>query len=215
MMPLLGQTRGEASRKFDGSMTDALPDTFVEMIPPRLLVTGLSFWKAIFVCLSKFSTFSGRGSRSEYWQFFLASWLTLNLAIYSDVFIFYNSAGSVRFILSGYVVIILATPLLAAAWRRMHDVGMSGWNTVLPQFVAVILLISPLLINWIFSDVVRQNWSLLMVARARLANANNPEILYSLIVVSVLIYLLPLYWLTRTSQPGPNRYGPNPNEVPS
>ena len=85
-----------------------------------------SFGGAIRACFNKYATFSGRANRSEYWYFYLFTFL---LCIIPFV---------------GYIA-ALATfiPSLAASVRRLHDIGKSGWNLLfgLIPFVGAILLI--------------------------------------------------------------------------
>ena len=86
-----------------------------------------SFGDAIKACFSKYATFSGRANRSEYWYFYLLSFIV----------------GLIPFI--GYVAgLALIIPSLAVAVRRLHDIGKSGWNLLLcliPLVGAIILII--------------------------------------------------------------------------
>ena len=74
------------------------------------MAKSVSFGEAIKTCFSKYATFSGRASRSEYWFFFLFSFLLSFIPI-------------VNFI-AGLALLI---PSLAVAVRRLHDIGKSGW----------------------------------------------------------------------------------------
>ncbi|MDA1245637.1 MAG: DUF805 domain-containing protein [Proteobacteria bacterium] len=78
-------------------------------------------------CFSKYATFSGRASRSEFWWFYLfftlMSWaasivgaVTLGIGM---------EAGAIA--LSTVLQTILLVPWLAVASRRMHDINKSGW----------------------------------------------------------------------------------------
>ena len=71
--------------------------------------------ESVGTCLSKYVNFEGRASRSEYWWFMLAIFLaTLVLSFIS--------------ILLGTVVYLaLILPMIAAAARRLHDIGKSAW----------------------------------------------------------------------------------------
>ncbi|CAM3689776.1 DUF805 domain-containing protein [Roseateles saccharophilus] len=75
----------------------------------------MNFQQAIQTCFSKYVDFSGRASRSEYWWFFL--------------FVVLGCAILWRFSYALYVLFALGTllPSLAAASRRLHDTGRSGW----------------------------------------------------------------------------------------
>lgn len=69
-----------------------------------------SFGDAIKVCFSKYADFEGRANRAEYWYWFLFTFLFSLIPIVNII------AGLAFFI-----------PSLAAAVRRLHDIGKSGW----------------------------------------------------------------------------------------
>ena len=75
----------------------------------------MNFFDAIKTCLSKYVTFSGRASRSEFWYFYLFS-IILNIILFivSDIFMWVSA-------------LLLILPLLAVTARRLHDINKSGW----------------------------------------------------------------------------------------
>lgn len=77
---------------------------------------SMSFTESIKFCLSNYANFKGRASRSEYWYFVLFGTL-----------IYFVSALLLPEL---YVLAFLGLliPTLAAAVRRLHDRGRSGWN---------------------------------------------------------------------------------------
>ena len=77
--------------------------------------------------LRHYATFSGRASRSEYWWFHLAVWLSFVLLIVPYIGILI------------YVVIILGSiiPSVAVSARRLHDSNKSGWYQLL-SFVPIL-----------------------------------------------------------------------------
>ena len=75
----------------------------------------MSFQEAIRVCFQKYADFNGRASRSEYWWFFLFVVLA-SLA-----------AAMISPIVSGLFTLGTLLPSTAAATRRLHDTGRSGW----------------------------------------------------------------------------------------
>ena len=108
--------------------------------------------------------FSGRARRKEYWMFILFNLIFCIVAVILD-----NILGTaIKGIGYGlfYILYTLAVllPGLAAAVRRLHDIGKSGWM--------ILISIVPL-IGWI--------WILVL--------------------------------LVLDSNPGDNKYGPNPKEV--
>lgn len=76
---------------------------------------------AIETCLNKYADFSGRASRSEYWYFYL-------FVLLVDLILSYSKVP----ILDTYGSLLLIIPSFAAAARRMHDVGRSGWWMLVP-----------------------------------------------------------------------------------
>ena len=83
------------------------------------------FGEAISVCFSKYVTFSGRASRSEYWYFVLFTILAaFALGLVDGVLGTGTSDGG---LLSGLFSLVTLLPSLAVAFRRLHDVGRSGW----------------------------------------------------------------------------------------
>ena len=124
--------------KYDYSFHPQLPI----LLPQGMFNLSIHFTKgnamnmgqAISSCFSKYATFSGRASRSEYWYFYL----------------FYVIIRIVTLIVDGTqygtfgIIVSLAffLPGLAAVVRRLHDVGKSGWFILIP-FYGVILLFFP------------------------------------------------------------------------
>lgn len=75
----------------------------------------MTFQESIQVCFNKYVDFSGRASRSEYWWFVLFVFLgSFVLSIFS-------------FWLNVIFLLVTLLPQLAAASRRLHDTGRSGW----------------------------------------------------------------------------------------
>ena len=91
----------------------------------------MTFQDSIKVCFNKYVDFSGRASRSEYWWFVLF------------VFLGHVVVGMINHWLG--IVFLLATllPQLAAASRRLHDTGRSGWWQLigLVPVIGIIVLI--------------------------------------------------------------------------
>ena len=75
----------------------------------------MTFGESIRTCFSKYATFEGRASRSEYWWFFLFNFLvSLGCGMISDT-------------LSGLFSLAVLLPSLAVGVRRLHDIDKSGW----------------------------------------------------------------------------------------
>lgn len=77
--------------------------------------------------LKKYATFSGRARRSEYWYF------TLFSTIISFALLFLDGGLGTAALNPLYSLVVLV-PTIAAAVRRMHDVGKSGWFILIPIY---------------------------------------------------------------------------------
>lgn len=96
----------------------------------------MSYFEHYVACLKRYTEFSGRSSKKQYWSFFL-----INLAIGLLVSLISPTLGSL------YQLAVLL-PNLSVAVRRMHDVGKSGWVLLL----SFIPLVGFVLIYWALQD---------------------------------------------------------------
>ena len=97
----------------------------------------MTFGESISTCFSKYAAFEGRASRSEYWWFFLFTFLA-------------SSASSVvSETLSALFSLAVLLPCLAVGARRLHDVDKSGWFLLL-WFIPIIGWI--VLVVWAVQD---------------------------------------------------------------
>jgi len=88
----------------------------------------MSFTKSIETCFSKFADFSGRGSRSEYWWFYLFNILIGFVTAFADLLIFHDQILEREFMpINTIISWIMFVPGTAAYIRRLHDVNRSGW----------------------------------------------------------------------------------------
>ncbi len=145
---------------------------------------------AITTCLRKFTTFSGRASRSEYWWFvafcLLVSWFPVTLIISSDFGIDPALAEPIptqKFATFLAVIALLYLVVAPATSRRFHDAGKSA------------LFALGLFATTFFCVGLAVNISFLFIVPATISAA------------------LLTFYLFRPSQSGPNTYGPNPHEV--
>ena len=106
-------------------------------------LSGLSFGKAISRVFSKYATFGGRATRSEYWWFFLFT--TIVNAVLNALAGGERGSGEMGFfeILSVLVTLAFILPALAVGIRRLHDTNRSGWWILIALIpvVGVIVLI--------------------------------------------------------------------------
>jgi uncharacterized membrane protein YhaH (DUF805 family) len=114
----------------------------------------MTFVEAIKTGLSKFVTWKGRASRSEFWFFFLFAFACMIVATIIDK-ILGTSFKTVNPITGleqsagygyvyGLVALALLLPNLAVMVRRLHDTGRSGWwywIALIPLVGAILLLV--------------------------------------------------------------------------
>jgi uncharacterized membrane protein YhaH (DUF805 family) len=81
----------------------------------------MTFSESIATCFSKYATFSGRASRSEYWWFALFCFLIQVLGSIDEKL----KLGMELVFAIGYLAVLI--PWLAVASRRLHDINKSGW----------------------------------------------------------------------------------------
>ena len=84
----------------------------------------MNFFQAINSCFSKYTVFSGRAIRSEYWYWRLFELILALISFRLDI-IFFSEQKYGSFSL--FIFFFTFLPGLAVAIRRLHDVGKSGW----------------------------------------------------------------------------------------
>jgi uncharacterized membrane protein YhaH (DUF805 family) len=88
----------------------------------RLTPKSVDFAGAVKEAFSKYVTFKGRASRSEYWYFVLF-YVSLFLILILGAF---DTGGVIGFI--GLLAILASIiPFYSVTARRLHDTGKSGW----------------------------------------------------------------------------------------
>lgn len=80
----------------------------------------MGFGDAVKTCFTKYVDFQGRATRAEYWWFFLSY-----VIVYFLAFVLAGVIESMALVWIAVLAYFL--PLLAAAVRRLHDTGRSGW----------------------------------------------------------------------------------------
>ena len=138
---------------------------------------------AIKHCYINYFNFSGRASRFEYWSFIL--YIVL-LGVLMEYFIliadYPGTEGLALFfdMISVFLCIINFIPQLAVSWRRLHDIGESGWGTLWPIIMGVLV-------------------SLRFVVKG------NFETAY---IIGLLVGIIwQIYLFSRKGDPNPNKYG--------
>ena len=83
--------------------------------------------------LTNYGDFNGRASRSEFWWFFLASFVAYLITGFIDALVFgfeLTDPTPISFILQVAIFI----PTLTVSVRRIHDHGKSGWYVLVPFY---------------------------------------------------------------------------------
>jgi len=104
----------------------------VNSTPTLTYTKNLSGIEYFFFCLQNYATFSGRARRSEYWYFFLFN------VIFAIVIGFVGGLTRMPIIANIYTLAVLI-PGIAAAVRRLHDVGKSGWYLLIPIYNLILM----------------------------------------------------------------------------
>ncbi|MCA0946774.1 DUF805 domain-containing protein [Salipiger pacificus] len=167
----------------------------------------MGFVEAIKVCLRKYANFSGRARRPEYWWFVLFVALATLVATLIDVAIWGTAETAVR-ILGPIVQLALMLPLFAVGWRRLHDSGRPGWYLLLPMLLGIATALALLLGVAVFGSMEAHG-----VPSEELRGPAGVLGSVSMVLVGILqlvLTLLMLWWLTRPTDPQPNRFGPPP-----
>ena len=81
--------------------------------------------------LKQYADFSGRARRKEYWMFVLFNMIFAIVAMILDNVLGIAMEGIGYGPLYGLYALAMLIPGLAVAVRRLHDVGKSGWMTLI------------------------------------------------------------------------------------
>lgn len=180
-------------------------------------------------CLRKFIQFSGRASRSEYWYFVLFCMLvSLLLVIFNSLLngptVFTERAvvieadgtrtfkETVRKQYTGGPLgmvfsIAMVLPMLAASWRRLHDVGRRGLWVLAPPAILVGYVCFSVLNTMTIREVLEA------FATTGNIEVNDPPGVLPMFLLVAASFVTLSVWLCRKSEPRTNKYGPNPHEV--
>ena len=166
----------------------------------------MRFIQANLTGIKKSFDFSGRASRSEFWNFApLGAALPITTCVFAP-----PEISDFKTLISKFLVFIAsAMPLSAAAHRRYQDAGLSGANlwiglrpTLVTLFTGVLLIAG---LASIFS-VWNLAWGLIFFFGAIVPFLFNLFLVPTTLGETIGQLLVP-------SDPGSNKYGPNPHEV--
>ena len=115
----------------------------------------MNFSESISSCMSKYATFTGRASRSEFWWFYLFTFLVQWGAIIAGGFqaLIYDDGYIFEFV-QYFVSLVFLLPSLAVMSRRLHDIDKSGWWILL---IFTVIGVIPLIIWWVTETKYEDN----------------------------------------------------------
>lgn len=197
----------------------------METSPVAQTKPTVSFPEAVMRGLRKYSDFSGRASRAEYWWWVLALWIGSSITGALDATILSVSEEGTYSPFWWIFFLVVFLPSLAVTARRLHDIGRTGWWQVAWQALfslgwiplavgAVVGLIGGIgaLIGGIPELV--STWDFAEYFRNLLESLIGPVV--TGLAISALVYLGTfiwwIVWMTKRGTAGPNRFGPDPLE---
>ena len=165
----------------DWVSSTSLPELapFVTAVPQQAAVAPqVTFGEAISVCFKKYATFKGRARRSEYWWW--------------QLFCFILSIATCGI---GYIVVLI--PNIAVTFRRLHDVGRSGWWWTASFVLSLIYGVCFYFI--IFQLMAGNDAPIALAISTVVANIAT-------IIIGIMVFVFTLL----DSKRGSNRYGDSP-----
>lgn len=145
----------------------------------------MPLFQSAMMTLRKYFEFKGRASRQEFWYFFFFCLLAQLAARLVDSILF--GLGAMPGPIAGLVGLLLIVPQVAVTVRRLHDVGRSGREAILPF---ALLLASPFVV--IFGGFIGRIVQLGYVG------------------ITFLLFANLLILLTKQGSSIPNKYGASP-----
>ena len=190
----------------------------------------MTFLEAIKTCFKKYCVFSGRARRSEYWFFVLfTELLGLGINIISQILsgvltVLQDSSEELvlttsvlMLIISGimmFISLLIFLPSLAVKVRRLHDAGRSGKWILIPMicnFIGVMVFVTAFItalamVNFDVDALVDSEETLIVLVIGAVCMLIP---LFISFVFSIIIFV----WTIKDSQPGINKWGPNPKGI--
>lgn len=98
----------------------------------------MTFGQSVATCFNKYAVFTGRASRSEYWWWFLFTFIVSFVVVFIAALIDEDLGNVARIILQ----LAFLLPNLAVGIRRCHDSNHSGWWVICP-IVNIVMMFMP------------------------------------------------------------------------
>lgn len=165
----------------------------------------MSFGEAIKSVFTKYATFSGRARRSEFWYFMLFNFL---VSLVLSLIPFLS-------ILSSLWALAVLIPTLAVTVRRFHDIGKSGWKYL--YFLIPGLIYVGYLMYFIFTVafpyIKDGSLDTELMTELLSSNVSSLVIIGVLGLIAIITWIIWIVWMARDSEPGENKWGPNPKGI--
>lgn len=180
--------------------------------------------------------FRGRSTRYQFWNFILFTFLVSIILVIINSVVFgptvttqfkvtvnasgeqINKLSELKSYNSGWLgtifSLIVLIPSMAVAWRRMHDVGRPGYLIFLPLAGAAVAA-ALFFVTSHSVPIDKSNFPEGVDLSDTVRLPNNALSFVVIWLAAVVSFIVTIVFLARRSQPGPNNYGPNPNEVSS
>lgn len=155
----------------------------------------------------------GRSARVNYLWFLLFSTTLFAGAILACIAVLpagHVSAGVYQ------ITAIFYLPVTAAGIRRLHDVGESGTLMLMPHLPTLVAGLILLALGLAYDGSASVKFVTILAAMffAEIVYAIMAVVFISATVMTLMYFSNTMGLLLLPSTPGPNKYGPNPNEVP-
>lgn len=185
----------------------------------------MGFFGNVKHCFRNAFNFKGRASKPEFWRFFwfmalgLIAMVVINSVLFGPSITAHyatDAAGQpvgdpIRFsksysdgVLGDIFLLICLVPWLAVTLRRMHDWNKPGYWPFLPWllwvvsiFVSLMLVMGP---GAFWADLAEDGN----------VQSNNAAAAVVILLLFLVCVSINIYWLTRPSSAGSNRFGPGP-----
>lgn len=171
----------------------------------------MDFTSSIKTVYSKYATFKGRASRSEFWWFILYQIIILLLMRIFLILLFLVLLPSFekQYSVSTYLIaaktfkFIHFIPITMLTIRRFHDINRSGWWQI-PSLLTLFQEIDLSKLNNYVSNIKVMTTGNIYFASLTLYLLLN-------FAITVFIYGIVLFiWTLLKGTEGPNKYGPDP-----
>ena len=162
----------------------------------------LSFGEAVKICFKKYFDFTGRARRSEYWWFVLFICLVRMVCSFIDGILIF--AVDMKF-MDAASCVLLFIPSMAVVFRRLHDIGRSGWWSGVSYILLAISILCVLFMAGFDFGVLMDNESMFRT----LSGTQRMIALLPFIGGLVLCFVILVFSLF-DSERGENKYGPSP-----